>query len=87
MAKELTADLVKNAQAVKSAAEAAAPGGGTGGYRRRFVVVEDDGKVSVGNTDIAAHLIEWGSSKNPPHAPLRRGVEAAGLQLQGEEKQ
>jgi hypothetical protein len=25
------------------------------------------------------HIIEHGSSKNPPYAPLRRGVEAAGL--------
>jgi hypothetical protein len=28
-----------------------------------------------------AHLVEFGSANNPPHAPLRRGVRAAGLDL------
>lgn len=37
--------------------------------------------VSVVNTDYAGHLMEWGSKNNPAHAPLRRGVRAAGLAL------
>lgn len=27
------------------------------------------------------HLVEFGSKNNPPYAPLRRGVRAAGLRL------
>jgi hypothetical protein len=47
-----------------------------------LIVVEQDGdEVSLVNTDHAAHLTEWGSKNNPPHAPLRRGVRAAGLRL------
>lgn len=53
----------------------------TGGYKRRFTVTVVDGRVLLGNTDIAAHLIEFGSINNVPHAPLRRGVRAAGLRL------
>lgn len=30
------------------------------------------------STDPAAHLIEWGSQKNPAHAPLRKAVEQVG---------
>lgn len=49
----------------------------TGHYRRSLAVV---GHAVVAK-DIAAHLIEWGSAKNPPYAPLRRGVLAAGLRF------
>lgn len=38
-------------------------------------------EVRLVNTDHAAHLQEWGGRNNPPHAPLRRGVRAAGLRL------
>lgn len=49
---------------------------------RDLIVVDDtpDG-VRITNTDHAAHLIEFGSRNNPPHAPLRRGARAAGLNL------
>lgn len=32
-------------------------------------------------TDNFWHLVEYGSSKNPPYSPARRGVLAAGLRL------
>ncbi len=31
--------------------------------------------------DIAWHIIEYGSVKNPPYAPVRRAVRAAGLRF------
>lgn len=43
--------------------------------------VDTDGPIRVVATDHGAHLREWGSSQNPPHAPLRRGVRAAGYDL------
>ena len=47
-----------------------------------LIEVEQDGlELAVVNTDYAGHLQEWGSINNPPHAPLRRGVRAAGLRL------
>lgn len=44
-------------------------------------VVEVDGNVYLSGTDYAAHLQEFGSKNNPAHAPLRRGIEAAGLRF------
>jgi hypothetical protein len=49
--------------------------------RETIVVSKDADSVSVVNTDYAGHLMEWGSKNNPAHAPLRRGVRAAGLHL------
>lgn len=48
----------------------------------RVVVVDTDDGVAVVNTDHGGHLAEFGSKNNPPHAPLRRGVIAAGYQLE-----
>lgn len=47
-----------------------------------LIVVSDtpDG-VRLTNTDHAAHLQEFGSRNNEPHAPLRRGARAAGLKV------
>ncbi len=42
-------------------------------------ITEDGARIT--NTDHAAHLAEFGSRNNPPHAPLRRGARAAGLNL------
>lgn len=53
----------------------------TGRTARSFVVVDEDGEIRVGNTDPFFHLTEWGSVNNPPYAPLRRAVTAAGLRL------
>jgi len=48
---------------------------------RMFVIDEEAGKVFLVNTDYAGHLVEWGSKNNPAHAPMRRGVRAAGLRF------
>jgi len=64
-------------------ARAAAPVG-TGAYRDSLRVVSDEDGWRLESTDIAAHLIEWGSANNPPWAPLRRGVMAAGMWLMEE---
>jgi hypothetical protein len=38
--------------------------------------------VYIVNTDSGGHMDEWGSVNNEPYAPLRRGVENAGLEFQ-----
>src|SRR5262245_47965930 len=53
-------------------------GSGTG---RIFRVEGRGGEVRVVNPHHDGHLVESGSKNNPPHAPLRRGVRAAGLRL------
>lgn len=46
------------------------------------IEVDDSGEhPRVVNTDHGGHLDEFGSAKNPPYAPLRTGVRAAGLRL------
>lgn len=77
---EFQAAALQIAERVRIQAEATAPVL-TGYYKRHFVVTKEGEAVLVGNTDPFAHLVEWGSSKNPAHAPLRRGAQAAGLQL------
>ena len=67
-------------EAIKERASQLSPRG-TGRTARSFVVVDEDGEIRVGNTDPFFHLTEWGSVNNPPYAPLRRGVTAAGLRL------
>jgi len=44
-------------------------------------VVEIDGRVFVVNTDWGGHIDEYGSVNNPPYAPLRTAVRAAGFRL------
>jgi hypothetical protein len=41
----------------------------------------DEIVVSVGSRWGLAHLIEWGSRKNPAYAPLRRAVSSLGLRF------
>jgi hypothetical protein len=49
------------------------------------IEVEEAGdEVRVVNTDYGAWIVEVGSVNNPAHAPLRRGVRAAGLRLREE---
>ena len=67
-------------EAIKERASQLSPRG-TGRTARSFVVVDEDGEIRVGNTDPFFHLTEWGSVNNPPYAPLRRAVTAAGLRL------
>lgn len=47
-----------------------------------MVVSTSGDETAVVNTDYAGHLAEWGSIRNPPHAPLRRGARAAGLHFE-----
>lgn len=65
-----------NAAAVLAAAVAVAPVH-TGYYKRKL----RRRGARVMATDPFGHLVEWGSANNPPYAPLRRGVLAAGLRL------
>jgi hypothetical protein len=52
-----------------------------GDFRDSIAVEIEGAEVRLGSSDFAAHLIEWGSVNNPPYAPIRRGVSAAGLRL------
>lgn len=57
--------------------------------RRGFegvMTVVDGSEVYVTNTDHGAHLDEWGSVNNPPYAPMRTAVNAAGFRLKEEPK-
>lgn len=49
----------------------------TGYYRRR---VRARG-TAVAAEDFAWHIVEFGSVNNPPYAPLRRGLRAAGVRF------
>lgn len=52
------------------------------GRRSGPVVVNDTDKgCTVGLTGPFGHLDEWGSINNGPNAPLRRAVEASGLEF------
>lgn len=51
------------------------------GARETIVIDESPSGVRLVNTDHAGHLTEFGSRNNPAHAPLRRGVRAAGLRF------
>lgn len=71
--RKLAGQIVTHARAI------APDGGPHRGYRETLSVGEIDGDVVVQSSDVAAHLIEFGSAKNPPYAPLRRAVHATGL--------
>lgn len=49
----------------------------TGAFKRSLRASEN----RVETTDPFGHIIEFGSVNNPPYAPLRTGVRAAGLRL------
>ena len=70
----------REANKVRRTAQALAPRG-TEHYAKSLSVQEDGDQVAVVSTDIAAHLIEFGSVNNPVYAPLRRAAEAQGLRL------
>jgi hypothetical protein len=77
--------LVETAEAVADNAKTAMPRGmdeRRGHIADAFEVVEDGDQVFVVNLDSFFHLAEWGSINNPVYAPLRRGVQAAGLRLE-----
>jgi hypothetical protein len=74
--------LEDSAQAVSDAASQFADQANAPWMSRQaetIAVSTDADEVAVVNTDYAGHLMEWGSRNNPAHAPLRRGVRAAGL--------
>ena len=50
----------------------------TGNYARKVRAVGN--RVEL--RDIAWHIIEWGSIRNPPYAPVRRAVRASGLRFE-----
>ena len=74
-------ELETAADRIVRAAKSAAPTN-SGGYRDTIKTGADGGTVYVYTDDIAGHLIEWGSVNNPPYAPLRRGVRAAGFRYE-----
>lgn len=78
LAMRAAAELAR-ARAEQLASAAGGPWMPSGG--RQIVVEQIGSHVRLVNTDHAGHLLEWGSVNNPPHAPLRRGVRAAGLRL------
>jgi hypothetical protein len=58
----------------------------TGYYNEHFEREETAGGVTLGNSDFAAHIIEFGDAQQGPQAPLRGGVEAAGLRFEESDK-
>lgn len=52
-----------------------------GDYDRSLRVTRVPDGVRLESTDVAAHLIEFGSVNNAAQAPMRRGFRAAGLRF------
>ena len=50
----------------------------TGHYAEEVQTFDDDRGVGVDAHDVAGHIIEWGSSRQSPQAPIRRAADAAG---------
>lgn len=50
-------------------------------FSDRLDVEVDGDEVALISTWSLWAIIEYGSVNNPPYAPMRRGIEAAGLQL------
>jgi hypothetical protein len=57
-----------------------------GWYKAAFVVRKVAGGWQVWNEDPFAHLVEWGSVKNPTYAPIRSGISSLGLKLRAKAK-
>lgn len=53
----------------------------TGDYDKGFRMKVRPGRVTVGNTDVAAHIQEWGSETQSPRGIFRRAVARLGLRL------
>jgi hypothetical protein len=54
----------------------------TGDFKDSIKTFERASTRGVMSDDWAAHIVEFGSANNPPYAPFRRGVRAAGLRLE-----
>lgn len=78
---EFQAVLDDAAGAVQQAAEHETPIGATADTIHHYKTTKAPTTRKVGNTDPFFHLTEWGSVNNVAYAPLRRGVQAAGLRL------
>lgn len=50
-----------------------------GQYKESFYVRSYRSSWQVWNGDPFAHLMEWGSVRNPAYAPIRRAVRASGM--------
>lgn len=74
------------AKQVKNFAIGLAPRGVSDNYAASIDVVQQGQKVYVRTNDFAGHMVEWGSANNPPYAPIRRAVRAAGLRLDEQPK-
>lgn len=79
-AERASAELVRE-QAERFGKQAQMPWLPRKGAKATFVVAQQGRETAVVCTDHAGHLAEWGGANNPPHAPLRRAVRAAGLHL------
>lgn len=69
------------ADAIVDHAASSAPSD-SGDYRASLRTVVSGDTTAAASSDFAAHLIEFGSVNNPPHAPLRGAVRALGLRLE-----
>ncbi len=59
----------------------------TGAFQDSIKTFDAGDHRGVMSDDPFAHLVEFGSVNNPPYAPFRRGVRAAGLRLEESPKQ
>jgi hypothetical protein len=57
-----------------------------GRYKAAFVIRKVTGGWQVWNEDPFAHLVEWGSIKNPIYAPVRTAINQLGLKLRPKAK-
>ncbi len=69
---EICEDIAANAEA-----NLVFPGSKSG----PVIVLTSGLNFAVSNVGPMGHLDEWGSVNNPPYAPLRRAVEASGLEF------
>lgn len=81
---EMTAEMQRTADALIAAAAGNSP---SHDFADTLEVLEvSAGKngnvITVGTRWPFGHLIEWGSSKNPPYAPLRKAVSSLGLKFE-----
>lgn len=54
----------------------------TGYFARSLRTGKREETWALISTDFAAWIIEYGSKNNPPYAPFRRGLRAAGLDFE-----
>lgn len=77
--------LADQAEAVRARTEPTVPRILPSGPKALEVQTDEDG-VRVVNMDHGGHIAEFGSVKFAARAPLRRGVQAAGMRLAEEPK-